>query len=381
MKQLGKYALALSLAAPIVCSINTSAKAISGKAIVNVSWASIYTDSTKKTKLAVVKQKTTFTSYSKGKTWTKVTYKGKTGYILTKQLMFKELTYQEFVAEGKALTKQMEQLAKLEQKGDVSNLAARYQTTKTQFASYEKALKASRLNTSQKNVLQKQYVKASKVKMERFAGFVQAWEDLVKTESYMKQYNMKSAKTTWKRAVKVKTEADAKLRKNKWTAYAYKANDAFERYMKTLERRFTYVTYDELQPQLMNRFARSLDEEDRDVRGRRQYNGVHQINHIEKMRVLMRIPVKSGIQKITFTVVPDKTWVDVDELIDNPDGGANIFVMGASGVQKYELYSKQDELKGEFTLDSTMATEDGYYELKVYGAMGMIVSNMKFWYK
>lgn len=31
----------------------------------------------------------------------------------------------------------------------------------------------------------------------------------------MKQYNMKSAKTTWKRAVKVKTEADATLRKNK----------------------------------------------------------------------------------------------------------------------------------------------------------------------
>ncbi|MEB6112915.1 hypothetical protein MXM64_07680 [Kurthia gibsonii] len=155
MKQLGKYALALSLAAPIVCSINTSAKAISSKAIVNVSWASIYTDSTKKTKLAIVKQKTTFTSYSKGKTWTKVTYKGKTGYILTKQLMFKELTYQEFVAGGKALTKQMEQLAKLEQKGDVSNLAARYQTTKTQFTSYEKALKASRLKTSQKNVLQK----------------------------------------------------------------------------------------------------------------------------------------------------------------------------------------------------------------------------------
>lgn len=55
--------------------------------------------------------------------------------------------------------------------------------------------------------------------------------------------------------------------------------------------------------------------------------------------------------------------------------------MGASGVQEYELYSKQDELKGEFTLDSTMATEEGYYELKVYGAMGMIVSNMKFWYK
>lgn len=108
----------------------------------------------------------------------------------------------------------------------------------------------------------------------------------------MKNYDMKSAKTTWKRAVKVKPETDATLRKNKWTAYTYKTNDTFERYMQTLERRFTYTTYNELKPKLMNRLIRSLDKQDCDVLGRPQYNDIHRCSRriMERCRRTSLLP-------------------------------------------------------------------------------------------
>lgn len=151
-------AMALSLVAPI-----TTASAIvwteNGEAAPIVKFATVYSSTDMKKKLGTIKQSTSFMTTYVGKKWTKLKYKGQTGYILSKELTYyaeRANPYDSAVTISKRLTKKINALKAAEAEGGIQKIVEEL------YPTLEKSVKDMKEELSREGLTKSQIAKFKK---------------------------------------------------------------------------------------------------------------------------------------------------------------------------------------------------------------------------
>lgn len=146
-------------------------------------------------KLGTIKQSTSFMITYVGKKWTKLKYKGQTGYILSKELTYyaeRANPYDSAVTISKCLTKKVNALKATEAKGDIQKIVEElYPTLEKSAKDMKEELLREGLTKSQIAKFKKESYNPAEKQANRMKKMVQAWDLYTKSA-----YNMIDVKYT-----------------------------------------------------------------------------------------------------------------------------------------------------------------------------------------
>ncbi|MEB7773232.1 hypothetical protein [Kurthia gibsonii] len=371
-------ALAFTVCAPVMTQTATEAVAASKQATVKVSAASIYKTPSKKVKYGVVKKGTKLTYTSKGAIWTKVKYKGKTGYILTKQLSYissQTALYLEYDKYGKQLKEAQKVLHTWEKEGKVKDIYAEgYIVFQDAVADVDAEIGDSKLTKANKAKLRAKYIQPAEIELQRLGGIYNMWNLYTQTEKRMNNFDYTSAQKSYDQSITTLAETEAYILEKKLQPIQPKMKEVLKKRQATLERRFSYSTLKEMGGSLSND-VRYLQGNERDTYLKKHTNGVITTD-FENSLFFVNIgnSIRTGeFKKLTFTLAAGEYWnthtSENDYLakvfIKYDDDNAAILTEGSEPMQvtiyleRYK-YFKQIELKGSIHRD-------------------IIISNVRFW--
>ena len=211
-------AMAFSIVAPITLQASTEAVAASKKATVKVSSATIYKTTSKKNRLGTVRKGTTLTYSTKGAVWTKVKYKGKTGYILSKQLKFPQTAAEIYLnadAKGKNVKNALQILNEAEASGNMNSIYTKtYDALQSAISKYSKELDGFKLSKADRDRLKEKYIKPADQQLERLAGVYNSWNELNQTEKRMNNFDYDAAQKSFDRSITAYSETEAYIQDN-----------------------------------------------------------------------------------------------------------------------------------------------------------------------
>lgn len=308
-------AMAFSIVAPITIQASTEAVAASKKATVKVSSATIYKTTSKKNRLGTVRKGTTLTYSTKGAVWTKVKYKGKTGYILSKQLKFPQTAAEIYLnadAKGKNVKNALQTLNEAEASGNMNSIYTKtYDALQSAISKYTKELDGFKLSKADRDRLKAKYIKPADQQLERLAGVYNSWNELNQTEKRMNNFDYDAAQKSFDRSITAYSETEAYIQDNNLSPLNAKLATKVNKRKDSLDRRFSYSTFSELQPSSISSDAKKLTGTEKDIFKKAHSNGLITTDNLSF--TLMKIPIanernKGGFKKLTFNLTAGDYW-------------------------------------------------------------------------
>lgn len=378
-------ALAFTVCAPVMTQTATEAVAASKQATVKVSAASIYKTPSKKVKYGVVKKGTKLTYTSKGAIWTKVKYKGKTGYILTKQLSYissQTALYLEYDKYGKQLKEAQKVLLKEAQKvlhtwekeGKVKDIYAEgYIVFQDAVADVDAEIGDSKLTKANKAKLRAKYIQPAEIELQRLCGIYNMWNLYTQTEKRMNNFNYTSAQKSYDQSITTLAETEAYILEKKLQPIQPKMKEVLKKRQATLERRFSYSTLKEMGGSLSND-VRYLQGNERDTYLKKHTNGVITTDFEDSLFfVNIGNSIRTGeFKKLTFTLAAGEYW---NTHTSNNDFLAKVYLQYGEDNRVYVLTESSDSIQVTFNIESYK------YGLNLSGNTNrdIIISNVRFW--
>lgn len=375
-------AMAFSIVAPITIQASTEAVAASKKATVKVSAATIYKTTSKKNRLGTVRKGTTLTYSTKGAVWTKVKYKGKTGYILSKQLKFPQTAAEIYLnadAKGKNVKNALQILNEAEASGNMNSIYTKtYDALQSAISKYSKELDGFKLSKADRDRLKAKYIKPADQQLERLAGVYNSWNELNQTEKRMNNFDYDAAQKSFDRSITAYSETEAYIQDNNLSPLNAKLATKVKKRKDSLDRRFSYSTFSELQAIYTNSEVKKLTGTEKDIFKKAHSNGLITTEYL-KEEFLFDIPIanernKGGFKKLTFTVAAGEYWNKYDT--DN-DYLTNFGIYDISQPKEIILEPGADTMK--ITVDLENLENQDTENLSFYGEFerDVIISDIR----
>lgn len=375
-------AMAFSIVAPITLQASTEAVAASKKATVKVSSATIYKTTSKKNRLGTVRKGTTLTYSTKGAVWTKVKYKGKTGYILSKQLKFPQTAAEIYLnadAKGKNVKNALQTLNEAEASGNMNSIYTKtYDALQSAISKYTKELDGFKLSKADRDRLKAKYIKPADQQLERLAGVYNSWNELNQTEKRMNNFDYNAAQKSFDRSITAYSETEAYIQDNNLSPLNAKLATKMKKRKESLDRRFSYSTFSELQPSSISSDAKKLTGTEKDIFKKAHSNGLITTEYLQE-EFLFDIPIanernKGGFKKLTFTVTAGEYWNKYDT--DN-DYLTNFGIYGISQPKEIILEPGADTMK--ITVDLENLEDQDMKVLSIFGEFerDVIISDIR----
>lgn len=371
-------ALAFTVCAPVMTQTATEAVAASKQATVKVSAASIYKTPSKKVKYGVVKKGTKLTYTSKGAIWTKVKYKGKTGYILTKQLSYissQTALYLEYDKYGKQLKEDQKVLNTWEKEGKVKNIYTEgYIVFQDAVADVDAAIGDSKLTKANKAKLRAKYIRPAEIELQRLGGIYNMWNLYTQTEKRMNNFDYAAAQKSYDQSITTLAETEAYILEKKLQPIQPKMKEVLKKRQATLERRFSYSTLKEMEGNF-NYYTRYLKGNERDTYLKKHTNGVITTDSTSYLfNTKIGNSIRTGeFKKLTFTLAAGEYW--------NTHTSKNDYL-----AIIYDSYGYNDSVtltEGSEPMQVTVDLEryKYYQQIELKGSINrdIIISNVRFW--
>lgn len=370
-------ALAFTVCAPVMTQTATEAVAASKQATVKVSAASIYKTPSKKVKYGVVKKGTKLTYTSKGAVWTKVKYKGKTGYILTKQLSYissQTALYLEYDKYGKQLKEDQKVLNTWEKEGKVKNIYTEgYIVFQDIVADVDAAIGDSKLTKANKAKLRAKYIRPAEIELQRLGGIYNMWNLYTQTEKRMNNFDYAAAQKSYDQSITTLAETEAYILEKKLQPIQPKMKEVLKKRQATLERRFSYSTLKEMDVKL-GYDTRYLQGNERDTYLKKHTNGVMTTDFEDSLFfVNIGNSIRTGeFKKLTFTLAAGEYW---NTHTSKNDYLAKVYLQYGEDNRVYVLTEGSDSIQVTFNIESYK------YGLNLSGNTNrdIIISNVRFW--
>lgn len=375
-------AMAFSIVAPITLQASTEAVAASKKATVKVSSATIYKTTSKKNRLGTVRKGTTLTYSTKGAVWTKVKYKGKMGYILSKQLKFPQTAAEIYLnadAKGKNVKNALQTLNEAEASGNMNSIYTKtYDALQSAISKYTKELDGFKLSKADRDRLKAKYIKPADQQLERLAGVYNSWNELNQTEKRMNNFDYDAAQKSFDRSITAYSETEAYIQDNNLSPLNAKLATKVKKRKDSLDRRFSYSTFSELQASSISSNAKKLTGTEKDIFKKAHSNGLITTEYL-KEEFLFDIPIanernKGGFKKLTFTVAAGEYWNKYDT--DN-DYLTNFGIYDISQPKEIILEPGADTMK--ITVDLENLEDQDMKVLSIFGEFerDVIISDIR----
>ena len=369
-------AVALSLMTPTILQSSTSASAAvwveTNKALPMNDPVTVYSSTSMKKKLGMISVNTTVTISNKGNKWSKLKFKGQTGYVLTSKLWFfqeREKPYASAVIIGKRLTENMNQIKAAETNGDVKQIAEK------QYPSLEKGIKEMKEELARDGLTKAQIAKFKKDSLmpaekqaKRMKPIAEAWKDYKAAKNKILNFEYEEA-----RAMVDSAKAKIKVAM-KGNAYAKKFVAAINKGTKDMERRFVYTTFDDLAYDNLGTKLVALTGQEKDVFNKKHTNGFKSTKYGSYEYLFSFLNGRTGYKKMTFTMTAGAYWKNRKQDVDTL---AEVYANAEKFSKVYTLKSAKKSL--QVTIDLQSINSNGSVYSHLIGSLDreIIISNIR----
>lgn len=390
MNQTTKWAISgamvLAIMTPIALQPKMTASAIvwvyNGKASPLNGPSTIYSSPSKKKKLGSIPRQKPFKYIHKGAKWTTVKYKGKKGYVSTRELAFHKsrgsaLQSAEIIS--KRFPRRIQELKIAEEAGDFKTIQRKiYSKINYSVNELKVELKRKGLTKAQIDQFTKKSLNPAEFEVNRMKELIRTWKDYDASREELNHFNIEKA---FEKQAAANKRFDRAINK-----YPYHENllTVMNNQQKEIERRFIYSTFNDLFYDIGDSEVVQLTGGEKDI-----FNNVHENGIIsttantkwhgftfENGRYIEKDNAQNQYKKVTFTMAAGEYWkgktVEGEKL-------AEVFVVTGERSNTYTLDSFENPVTVSINLEEINLPKYNSGRFNVKLNRDVIISDIRFY--